>query len=178
MPYIYIVLTFTGTIFSKLIKVYSKKEYSHVSLSLNESFDEMYSFSRKYTYNPFIGIFQKEDFRKGLYGINPNAKLLIYKKNFSDKVYNDLSSDLEVMYNNRNNYYYNISGVFKRVFNIKEKLKNKFTCSQFVASKLNKFCITNFEYPSLVLPSDFMNLQYFEYYNGTIGDFLLKNRCL
>ena len=51
----YIILTYTGTILSKIVKIYTKKEYSHVSISLDSDLTQMYSFGRLNPYNPFIG---------------------------------------------------------------------------------------------------------------------------
>ena len=39
---IYIVLTYTGTILSRIIKLYTKAEYCHVSLSLDKKLNKMY----------------------------------------------------------------------------------------------------------------------------------------
>ena len=44
MKKIYIVLTHTGTILSKIIKYWTKDEFSHVSIALDEDLKEMYSF--------------------------------------------------------------------------------------------------------------------------------------
>ena len=57
---IYIVLTYTGTLLARLVKAYTKKEYSHVSLSLDEDLSHMYSFGRLNPYNPFIGGFLQQ----------------------------------------------------------------------------------------------------------------------
>ena len=46
MKKIYIVLTYTGTILSRIIKVFTKKEYSHVSIALDQDLKYMYSFGR------------------------------------------------------------------------------------------------------------------------------------
>ena len=45
--HIYIVLSRTGTTFSNIIALFTQKEYSHVSLSLDASFTQMFSFGRK-----------------------------------------------------------------------------------------------------------------------------------
>lgn len=50
---IYIVLSHTGTNLSKLIKLFTKDEFSHVSISLDIDAKEMYSFGRLRAYNPF-----------------------------------------------------------------------------------------------------------------------------
>ena len=51
MKEIYLILTYTGTIPSKMIKMYTKYTYSHVSLSLDKDLSEMYSFARRNPYN-------------------------------------------------------------------------------------------------------------------------------
>ena len=55
MKKVYFIVTHTGTTLSKIIKFYTKKEYSHVSISLDEGLNQMYSFGRKHAYNPFFG---------------------------------------------------------------------------------------------------------------------------
>ena len=44
MKEIYFVLTHTGTALSKIIKGFTKDEFSHVSISLDINLKEMYSF--------------------------------------------------------------------------------------------------------------------------------------
>lgn len=41
MQKIYIVLTHTGTLLSNIIKTYTKNEYSHVSIALDEELEEI-----------------------------------------------------------------------------------------------------------------------------------------
>ena len=64
---IYILLTDTGTLFTKFIKLYTKKPYNHASISFDSELSEVYSFGRKTARNPFIGGFVKEDVNKGLF---------------------------------------------------------------------------------------------------------------
>ena len=51
MKNIYLIITYTGTIPAKLIKLYTKNEYSHISISLDKELTEMYSFARLNPYN-------------------------------------------------------------------------------------------------------------------------------
>ena len=44
---LYIVITQTGTWFSKVVQMFTKDPYNHSSLSLNEDLTDMYSFGRK-----------------------------------------------------------------------------------------------------------------------------------
>ena len=63
MKKIYIILTHTGTALSTIIKYYTKDEFSHISISLDENLEEMYSFGRLNPYNPFLGGFVHESIK-------------------------------------------------------------------------------------------------------------------
>ena len=64
---IYIVLTDTGTVLSKMIGMYTRKDLNHVSIAFDEQLTEMYSFGRKYQSNPFIAGFVKENAADGIF---------------------------------------------------------------------------------------------------------------
>ena len=57
---IYIILSQTGTMFSKALKFFTGAEYNHASISLSPTLNKMYSFGRLNPYNPFIGGFVQE----------------------------------------------------------------------------------------------------------------------
>ena len=63
---VYLLFTNTGTMFTKLIQLYTKYPLNHVSISFDEQLEELYSFGRKKPYNPFIGGFVKEQVSEGL----------------------------------------------------------------------------------------------------------------
>ena len=44
MKKLYIILTHTGTILSKIIRYLTKDEFSHVSIALDADLEKMYSF--------------------------------------------------------------------------------------------------------------------------------------
>ena len=60
MKRIYFVLTYSGTALGQIIRFKTRKKYTHVSISLDESLEKMYSFSRINPYNCFIGGFMHE----------------------------------------------------------------------------------------------------------------------
>lgn len=64
---IYIILTHTGTVLSKIIKGFTKDEFSHVSIALDIELKEMYSFGRLNPNNPFCGGFVHEYIDKGTF---------------------------------------------------------------------------------------------------------------
>ena len=67
MKKVYIILTHTGTIVSRIIRCYTGHEFSHVSISLDEELTKMYSFGRLNPYNTFIGGFVNERLNSGTF---------------------------------------------------------------------------------------------------------------
>ena len=57
---IYIVLSQSGSVPSKLLKFFTHDEYNHVSISLTPTLEQMYSFARLKPNNPFRGGFVEE----------------------------------------------------------------------------------------------------------------------
>ena len=57
---IYIILSQTGTMFSKALKVFTGAECNHSSISLSPTLDKMNSIGRLNPYNHFIGGFVQE----------------------------------------------------------------------------------------------------------------------
>lgn len=53
--HLYIVVTRTNTVLSRLIQLVKNDEYTHAAIALDMELDSMYSFGRKHTYNPFVG---------------------------------------------------------------------------------------------------------------------------
>ena len=60
MKNIYLVLSQTRSILSRIISRATGDRYAHVSLSLSDDLDEMYSFGRVYAFTPIIGGFVRE----------------------------------------------------------------------------------------------------------------------
>ena len=62
---IFIVITQTGTMLSRILKRITGAEYNHASLSLSRDLTRMYSFGRRHPYNPFWGGFVIESPPRG-----------------------------------------------------------------------------------------------------------------
>ena len=161
---IYIILTYSGTMLSRLIKVYTHEKYCHVSVALDESLSEMYSFGRLKPYNPFNAGFVHEQLYSGTFKRFKNTKTEVYSVNVTDSQYNKVKQIINEFNLNCNKYKFNIVGLFAVAFNIKYKKRNSFYCAEFV-----KYIVENanlqMELPELVKPMDFknqdiMNLEY------------------
>lgn len=64
---IFIVITQTGTMLSRILKRITGAEYNHASLSLSQDLTRMYSFGRRHPYNPFWGGFVIESPHAGTF---------------------------------------------------------------------------------------------------------------
>ena len=149
---IYILLTDTGTLFTKLIKLYTKKPYNHASISFDSELSEVYSFGRKTARNPFIGGFVKEDVDKGLF---KEANCVVYALTVNEVQLQKMNRYIKEIEAQKGEYRYNLLGLLGFLLNKPIQRKKAFFCSQFVATVLKECNIIDFgKSPSLVAPND------------------------
>lgn len=173
---IYIVLTHTGSLLSRIIKLYTKAEFSHVSISLDEGLNEMYSFGRLKPYNPFIGGFVHESIRFGTFKRFQNTKAEIYSITLTNKQYETIKRTIKKMKKKRKLYTFNIVGLFAIVFNIKYKKENSFYCAEFIKFLIDKARL-EVKLPELVKPNDFKNIDSIELkYHGILKNYEINNQ--
>lgn len=169
MKKIYVVLTRTNTLLSNIISLIKRDEYTHASLSLDKSFETMYSFGRKYTYNPFIGTFVTENFNEGVYGFHEYLHGKVIEIRVTDNQHKKITGLLNEFESNRNEYRYNYAGLFRSLFNAETHSEKNFLCSEFVYYVLNSADIADFGiHRSLVRPQDFLNLNGKVIYSGNL----------
>lgn len=157
MKKIYIVLTYTGTILSKLVKMYTKKEYSHVSIALDEDLEEMYSFGRLNPYNPFLAGFVQEHKDKGTFKRFKKTKTRIYSLQVKDEQFDKVVSIIKDMKNNKLYYHFNFWGLIGVILHYKIKRENFFYCAEFVKYVLEESNIEK-DLPDIIKPEDFKEI--------------------
>ena len=171
---VYILLTDTGTVFTRLIKLYTKKPYNHASISFDTELTEVYSFGRKTARNPFIGGFVKEDVKRGLF---KRADCAIYSIKVTEIDLQKMQSYLTEIEAQKKYYRYNFLGLFGVLFNKPLRRKKAFFCSQFVASILNECSSVDFEKPlSLIAPNDLQSIGSLQFeYEGKLTSYQTNN---
>ncbi|MGN1327694.1 MAG: hypothetical protein ACI4VQ_06455 [Clostridia bacterium] len=175
---IYIVLTYTGTMLSKIIKYYTRDEFSHVSIALDSELKEMYSFGRLNPYNPFIGGFVHEYIDKGTFKRFRKTRTKIIELNIEQNKYLKIKEIIKKIKRERKEYKFNIFGLFAVGFNIKIRAKKSFYCAEFVKYLIEEANI-EIELPELVRPENFKNLYGGrEIYNGLLKNYSYKSRVL
>jgi hypothetical protein len=168
---IFILLTDTETILTRLIKSYTKKPYNHASIAFDAELMEVYSFGRKSAKNPFIGGFVREDIDSVIFR---QADCALYSLNITAAEFQKMYQYIQEIASEKEKYRYNFIGLFGVLFQKPIKRKNAFFCSQFVASVLKESKVIDFEDEelSLVKPSDLTHLANFELvFEGGLNDY-------
>lgn len=173
---VYIVLTRTNTILSNLIGFIKNDEYTHASISLSKDLSVMYSFGRKYTYNPFIGRFVKENLNEGIFELQSKLKGLVIELTVTSEQYESIKNLINEFITNSNYYKYNYFGLINSLLNKESFSSERFLCSEFVYYVLNECGVVNFNKPrNLVRPQDLMNLNGRILYKGDLKNSETEN---
>lgn len=144
--------------------------------SLDDSFDKLYTFSRKHRYLPLPAGFVTESMYDGIMGDSDNMVCGVYRLNITNNTYNKLETILNDMEFHRSKYRYSILGLLFCLFNKAFEREDYCFCSQFVYRTLSESEAIQYERPSsLVRPMDLPDLsEAMEVFKGTIGDLRLN----
>lgn len=158
MKEIYIVLTHTGTVLSKIVRAYTKKPFSHVSIALDRDLQKMYSFGRLKPSNPFFAGFVHEYINKGTFKRFYNTTTKIYSLEVTEEQYEKMEEIINRMEKQKEKYKFNILGLFAVAFNIKVRRENTLYCAEFVKYLFDESKINN-DLPEIIKPVDFEELK-------------------
>lgn len=175
MKKIYIVLTHTGTNLSKLIKNYTKDEFSHVSIALDQELKQMYSFGRLNPYNPFWAGFVHEYIDDGTFKRFHLTKTRVYSLEVTDEQYESIRKSIQNIEQEKQKYKFNILGLFAAGFRKKIAMKKAFYCAEFVKYVMEKAEIET-GLPEVAKPEDFKKIEKLkEIYSGFLKKYDVKN---
>lgn len=176
MEKIYIILTYTGTILSKSIKIFTGNTYTHVSIALDKNMEEMYSFGRLNPYNPFIGGFVKEGINIGTFKRFKNTITEIYSLEITEEEYQKLKEIITRFLENKEIYKFNLIGLILAGINRRYERKNKFYCSQFVRKIIEQSKIEIEDMSKVIKPEDFRKLENLKLeYKGLLRRYYLQS---
>ena len=159
MSKIYLILMHTKTIPSKLVKFFTRYEYSHVGISLKKDCDTIYSFGRKKVNSILDGGFVAEHKEGEFFNKFNNAVCKVYEINVSEEQYEKVKKIINDMELNEGKYKYDFKGIIPRFFGIPITIKDRYVCSYFVADVLEKAQIHKFnKNVCFIKPKDFEKL--------------------
>lgn len=157
---IYIVVSQTGSMLSRILKIITKADYNHASLSLDRSLNTMYSFGRLHAYNPLIGGFVMESPHWGTFKRFDKTKAIVLSVPVTAEQYAAVQEYLRQMYDEKQKYHYNSIGLTLAAFGIVYRPKNCYYCSEFVRDMLDKFEIIEAQrFEKIVKPENFLDVE-------------------
>lgn len=153
---VYILLTRSGTWFSRLIYLATQDSYTHVSIGLDGPAGPFYSFARKYQYFALpAGLVEEQVTVR-----RRRVPCCLYELTVSKDTYFRLRRRLNRMYARREDYGYNVLGTLACYFNLPLRRRHHFFCSQFVADLLEDAGAVELpKPPTLLRPADFCQVQ-------------------
>ncbi len=171
---VYIILSHTGTVLSRVIKTYTKDEYSHVSIALDENLNEMYSFGRLNAYNPFWGGFVHESINYGTFKRFKNTYSAVYSIEVTKKQFDDMKTIIKSFNRRKSMYGFNALGLFAVPFHIRVNRRNAFYCAEFVKYVMESAHV-KVDVPEIIKPEDFKDLNNSKLeYKGKLSEYTLN----
>ncbi len=154
--YIHIVLTRTKTKPAQMIRLITRKPYSHVSLSSDVTLGRMYSFCRDYKSTPFPAHFNTETIDTQVFGAHDEIPCEVYRLPVTDEQFVKFEEHIRHFVINRTRYTYNIAAFLPMFLHIPYKFKNRFVCSVWAAYILDQIGVEHgiSKDTSLIEPDD------------------------
>lgn len=176
--YVYIVISQTGTLLSRLIKLLSGQKYNHASLSLTTDLSAMYSFGRRHPYNPVWGGFVRESPDHGTFKRFSNTEVLVLALPVDAPTHAALAAQIQDMYSNRWKYHYNYLGLFLGGFRICWQQDRCYYCSEFVRDILVQHNVIPADNHSVIHPAHFLSIPgALVIYEGKLRNYKLRRYC-
>lgn len=158
-PAVFVVLTQTGTILSRILHVVTGDAYNHASISVDDSLQTLYSFGRLHPYNPVWGGFVQESPSSGTFGRFAGTKAKVLRVPVTRQQYQQIKRHLEQMYQDRQRYHYNYLGLMLAFFHLAYQKEDCYYCSEFVKDVLVRYQITREDaFGKIVKPIELLEL--------------------
>ena len=171
MKTIYILLTRSGTLLSKLVYAVTGASYTHASMAFDEELDCLYSSTRKNGYTMFPAGPSKEYLNKGVFRLRGDAPCALYALEVTDEAYVRARRRAEHMMARGELYRFNTLGLILCALHIRWQRRRHYFCSQFVSEVLQKSGALELPKPSTLMhPSDYAELPELRcLYRGTLA---------
>jgi len=177
--YLYILLTNTGTAFSRLIQCFTNAPYNHASIALDPELNELYSFGRKTARNPLNAGFVQEDIYYGTYSYYQNTSCIVLRIKVTRQEKEAVAAAIEQFGHERERYSYNLIGLIGVLLNRDLDIPDAYFCSQFVAEVLRRGGLSLWNSPEAgELPPALVTPQHFHHhprmekvYEGKLTDY-------
>ncbi len=129
--YIYVAFLVTNTNMGRLIRLFTRNQYSHVSIAFEHDLNKMYSFARYNVNSPISGGFVVEEPYRYLIN-NSDIFVKICKLPVSVAEYERIKLEVEFFHQHKEEMIYNTLNAVLSLVKKRLQKKNTFTCLEFV----------------------------------------------
>lgn len=133
---IYVVLEKSLTVFGRLARLVDDYEYTHITLCMNDDFEDFVSFSRNRHYAPFDSGFSHETLDCYAYGNNKSVQLKVFKIPVSHQQKEKINQLIDRVEKDKDNYIFNLySAITMNIFH-GIRIYKTYNCMSFVGKAL------------------------------------------
>ncbi len=129
--YIYIAFFVTNTNIGKMIRLFTRNKFSHVTLAFDRNLNQMYSFARYHVNSPIRGGFVIEEPARYLYNEN-DATVKLCRIPVTENEYNRILKEVTYFKENREKMIYNTLNAVLSLLKKQVTIKDAYTCLEFV----------------------------------------------
>lgn len=160
MKTIYIVLTRSTTVLSRLVHFVTADAYTHAAIAFDREFTQLYSSGRKNGKTMFPAGPCRESFYNYCYRrCKGDIPVAVYELQVSDEAYELAKQEVASIIGKSDEYHFNIIGLVLCKMNIGLRRKHHLFCSQFVGEVLTRSNALQLpKVPALMRPSDYRKL--------------------
>ena len=138
MKNIYILLTRSQTIVSRLVHLSTGDTYTHASIAWDDELTTLCSFARRHTALPLPAGLVREELCGGYYDLHRYMPCALLRLPVEDETHRLLRRQIEEMFTDAAHYRYSIAGLLRCRAGREVERDGRFFCSQFVAGMLEK----------------------------------------
>ena len=133
--HIYVVFLVTNTYMGKLIRFFTHNQYSHVTVAFDGDLKKMYSFARYHVNSPISGGFVVEQPDRYLCN-NKDVMVKICKLPVTLEEYDRIHKEITYFNKNKEEMLYNTVNAVLSLLRKRLRVKNMYTCLEFVTHVL------------------------------------------
>lgn len=178
---VFIILSFTDTVFGKMVKSFTNAQYSHAAIGIDKNLDQIYSFNGDNSVNILGGfsIESIEDYKKKC----PNGDLYIAAVFVTKVQLEKIKTTINYYIDNIHDTKYDFMNIINIIFNrsITNRKTLNMICSQFVSAMLRIADVSFNKFDNLITPQDFRDISnkyIYTLYEGPLKDYnrnIIKN---
>ena len=172
MPKFYVVISKTTTNIGRCIRVVSSCTYNHSAISFDKDLTKLYAFARRQRNSCMTAGLVHESTARYMERKGAEVPIKVFEFDVTEEQVEEIRDIVKVMLNNPE-YMYNAPSLVSYPIIKGVRTYKAYTCSEFVATVLNKLGIISGKEPCKYSPEDLIDeLSGYEIFSGDMQDFV------